>query len=180
MVSPARLFCIAASRSLPSTLWFRVFINRNGCARMAALRDTETKPDVANRRFIADVPGSRMPRSGEGTKRWSARARAPFELYAQQPGLCARRKRIRHSPLASFYGRTAYRGLLYGTRYVSLRPLHSVLSLPCGMPPPSVASHSVCKDECARERLICPSLSRRSHIGHIVHLGLARRRLLLH
>ena len=94
MVSPARLFCIAASRSLPSTLWFRVFINRNGCARMAALRDTETKPDVANRRFIADVPGSRMPRSGEGTKRWSARARAPFELYAQQPGLCARRKRI--------------------------------------------------------------------------------------
>jgi hypothetical protein len=146
---------------------------------LCAHRDTETTfgnvPDVANRRFIADVPGSRRPRSGEGTKRWS-----PSSSTAQQPGLCARKeiRHVRRLPPSTTVAQC--RGLLYGTRYVSLRPLHSVLSLPCGMPPPSVASHSVCKDECARERLICPSLSRRSHIGHIVHLGLARRRLLLH
>ena len=176
MVSPARLFCIAASRSLPSTLWLRVFINRICCARIETRAD-DIRNDVANTelRFIADVPGSRRPRSGEGTKRWS-----PSSSTAQQPGLCARKeiRHVRRLPPSTTVAQC--RGLLYGTRYVSLRPLHSVLSLPCGMPPPSVASHSVCKDECARERLICPSLSRRSHIGHIVHLGLARRRLLLH
>ena len=65
MVSPARLFCIAASRSLPSTLWLRVFINRICCARIERTR--------------------RRPRDDE-------RARRPFKLYAQQPGLCARKR----------------------------------------------------------------------------------------
>lgn len=60
--------------------------------------------------------------------------RAPLELSSpnnQAAFVCARKRfGIRRSPHSTV---AQCRGLLYGTRYVSLRPLHSVLSLPCGM-----------------------------------------------
>lgn len=98
---------------------------------LCAHRDTETT-FVTRRRESAIH--SRRTRIAEAAIRRRDQTLEPFELYrpttrplrAQRDSACA--------PLASFYyGRTACRGLLYGTRYVSLRPLHSVLSLPCGM-----------------------------------------------
>jgi len=117
MVSPARLFCIAASRSLPSTLWLRVFINRICCARIET-RAVRRPTFVMTSRIAIH---SRRTRIAEAAIWRRDQTLEPFELYAQQPGLCARKRfGIRRLPPSTTVAQC--RGLLYGTRYVSLRP----------------------------------------------------------
>ena len=69
--------------------------------------------------------------------------------------------RARDSAFTELLLDTQYRGLLYTLRGIT----SPCLLPPCAVSPmwdapPSMAPRSVCKDECARERLICPSLSR--------------------
>jgi hypothetical protein len=118
MVSPARLFCIAASRSLPSTLWLRVFINRICCARIET-RAVRRPTFVMTSRIAIH---SRRTRIAEAAIWRRDQTLEPFELYAQQPGQFGAQE-IRHSPLASFYyGRTVSGATVRYTLRVSPSP----------------------------------------------------------
>ena len=142
MVIPARLFCIATSRSLPSPHEPYTRGDRADAANSASERWTDSRSRTPPQEHKRLNVGERVRGSTPNNQAFA---------------------RARDSAFTELLLDTQYRGLLYTLRGITSPCLHSsplCAVSPMWDAPPSMAPRSVCKDECARERLICPSLSR--------------------